>query len=751
MTNSRDEHINFREYFRVIIKRRWSIISVFAVIVVTVTINTFTAAPIYEAAARLIIDKENPNVVSIQEVMAVDSSGTDYYQTQYRIIESRTVARDVIKKLNLNESEEFFPGSKDGFISGIIASIKEFTVLLKNSVVALLKKEDTDHHKLTEDMSDYELVSGFIQRISVRPIRNSRLVDISFQGKDPVLVSKIVNTLALAYIDQNLETKLQAVKDAARWLHKRIDEERQKVEKAELALVKYKKDYDIITDFTSGVESVIAQKLAQLNIQGVEAESRRVEAETRYKQAVALKDTPEMLDSIPEVLNNELIKQIKSMEVDLYKRSSEMSKKYGRNHPKMVAIQSEFETLKKRKAYEVNRVVNSLSNEYRVAQAREQSIKEALVNQKNESLDLNQKAIEYGVLKREAESARQMYDLLVNRFKETSLTEDMKTGNIRIIDKAEIPKYSVKPRKKLNILLAVIAGMTAGLGVCFFLEYLDNTIKDPEDIKRYLDIPYLGLVPTFVVDDDNETSELVTVNDPKSTASEAYKGIRTSILFSSAESVPQAILFSSSSPREGKTITSVNLAVAMAQSGSRVIILDCDLRRPKMHKLLDVSRDIGMTNILVGGLELKEAIVSTKVPNLSVIPSGPVPPNPSEILGSNRMAEVIKNLRKDYDRIIIDSPPISAVTDAAVLTNTVDGLILVIRANDKSRDVIISSMEKLKTVNANVLGAVLNDVDTSRNSYYYYQYYYYYGDEGYSHGKKRKSLKNKNHFNDDLL
>jgi len=729
-----EENIDLRDYLRVILKRRWTVLTVFAIIVISVAIYTFTATPIYEAATRLVIERENPNVVSVEEVMAVDASGTDYYQTQYKIIESRTVAREVIRRLHLENSEEFFPRPKDDLLSNLKRSVVETVGSWKESITSLLKTEEEKGADASEEYeADTSLVSDFIKRITVGPIRNSRLVDVSFRAKDPLLAAKIANTLASAYIDQNLEIKLEAVQNAGKWLHTRIEEEREKVEKAEQGLLRYKEKHGIVTDFSSDVEQVTAQKLAQLNSQVVQAESRRVEAETRYNQALGLVGSPDMLDSIPEVLNNELIRQIKSMEVDLYKRMSELSKKYGQKHPQMVAIESELQTLQKRKAQEVDRVINSLRNEYRVTLAKEKSLKEALGKQKQEAIALNQKAVGYGGLQREADSARRMYEVLIKRFKETSLTEDMRTGNIRIIDKAEVPSDPVKPRKKLNLLMAVMLGLFAGIGLAFFFEYLDNTIKIPEDVKRHLKIPYLGPVPLFEVNGqgqprDGTRPELVTVLTPKSTASESYRGIRTSILFSSAESAPQVILVSSVGPAEGKTITTANLAITMAQYGSKVIVLDCDMRKPRMDKLLGVSRNEGMSNLLVGS---GANILHTSVPNLDVIPAGPIPPNPSEILGSARMAHLLGALRKRYTRVLIDSPPSTAVTDAVALSKAVDGIILVIRAGSTTREMAKNGVAQFDAVGAPMLGVVLNGVGVGRGSYYYYQYSYgYYGDEG---------------------
>jgi len=739
-----EEEINLRDYLHVIHKRKWTVLTVLAVIVATVTIHAFTATPIYEATARVIIEKENPNMVSFQEVMSVDAFGTDYYQTQYKIIESRTVAKEVIQRLGLNENEEFLPQQTDGLLFTLQQTLDSW----KNSIASLLRSEDADTAKssLNEEQGS-NLMEEFTDRIEVNPVRNSRLVDVGFKAKDPVLAAAIANVIADVYIDQNLETRINAVQDAVKWLYNRIEEERRKVEKAELALLRYKEKHSIVTDFSSDVEKITAQKLAQLNTQVVDAESKRVEAETRYKQAMALVDTPDMLDSIPEVLNNELIRQIKSMEVELYKRISELSKKYGQKHPKMVAIASELETLNTRKAQEVNRVIKSLKNEYLVALARENSLKSALAQQKEELLDLNQKAIDYGVLRREAEGAREMYEMLIKRFKEASITEDMKTGNIRVIDEAEVPESPIRPRKRLNILLAVILSLFIGIGLAFFFEYLDNTVKIPEDIREHIKIPYLGLTPLFSTNDKDElgrevSPELITSRNPMSTASESYRGIRTNIFFSSAEAVPHAILITSAGSQEGKTIVSSNLAVTMAQIGSPVIILDCDMRKPRVHKVFDIKNAHGVSNLLTGNGTVKEAINHTGIPHLDVIPCGPIPPNPAEMLGSRRMQMLLKALRKHYAYIIIDSPPSTAVTDAGVISKCVDGVILVVRAGYLPRDVIRNGLAQFEAVGSNILGAILNGVNMERDGYQYYQYYYsYYGTD--EEPKPRSRLRRK--------
>ncbi len=743
------ENIDLRDYLHVILKRKWTMITIFTVIVVTVAIKSYTAIPIYQATTRLIIEKENPNVLSIEEVMDIDASGTDYYQTQYKIIESRTVAREVIRRLNLNNSEEFFPKPKDNFLTGIKRTVREIINSYK-ALLTLFKTEKEDAAQEKEKSENYEegyemnsaLVSAFIGRINVSPIRNSRLVDISFQAKDPVLAKKNVNTLAMVYIAQNMDIKLKAAQHATKWLHGQIGEKRKNVEKAEQALLKYKQEQHIITDFTSDVEKITAQKLAELNTRVVDAQSARVEAETRYNQAAAMKGSADMLDSVPEVLNNQLIQQIKSMEAELYKRMAELSKKYGKKHPRMVAVESELRAVRKRKAQEIKRVINSLRNEYKVALAGENSLKKAFAEQKEETFGLNQKAIRYSVLRREAESARHMYDMLFNRFKEATLTEDMKIGNIRVVDRAEVPRSPVKPNKKRNILLAIIVGLAMGTGISFFLEYLDNTIKHAEDIEQYLNIPYLGTIPMFPAKNDSQNkpeNELITVGSLNSVVSAAYRDIRTNILFSSAEAKPQIILVSSAVPLEGKSITAANLAVTMAQAGSKVLIIDCDIRRPNIHKFFSINKDRGISNLLTGDYNAGSAIVHTKIPNLDVLASGSCVPNATDILGTKRLDDLLGALRKYYDNIIIDSPPSTLLADAVVLSKSVDGIIIVVRAADTAKKIVKAGAEKFLNVGAKILGTVLNGVVLSKYSHYY-RYPYYFSDE---HEGRNKRLRGK--------
>ncbi len=738
MENIREQELDIRSYLRVLRKRKWTIMTVFMLVVVIAAIQVFRATPIYRASGRMVIEKENPNIVSVQEVLSMDAASSEYFQTQFKIIESQSVAREVIRRLDLQNSLEFYPEPRDDLISRAQREVRSSIGLVKAWASAIMKSGDGEEEAEASAGNDIPLplIAAVIERIQVEPVRNSRLVDVGVEAADPRLAAQMANTVIRAYIDLNLETKLNATKDAVSWLTERIDEERAKVEMAENALLEYKQKHGIITNFSSERESMTAENLAGINSQVIEAESKRVEAETRYRQALKLAETPEFLDAIPEVMQNELVQEIKRMEVELLNRMTEFSKKYGKNHPRMVAIESELAELQKRKTLEAERIVNTLRNEYRLALAREQSLRGALNNQKAESLDMNKKAIQYGVLQRAAESSRQMYELLIKRFKETSLSEEMKAGNIRVIDEAPVPERPIKPDKKRNLMLAIVLGLFLGIGLAFLLEYMDNTIKIPEEIDEHLAIPYLGPVPAFDAKEagGEYSGELITANSPTASASESFRGIRTSILFSSPDHAPQVIAVTSAGPGEGKTLFAGNLAVTMARNDAKVLLVDCDLRRPRLHDLFNKEREPGLTGTLVGTRNFDEAVFPSGIPNMDVLFAGHIPPNPSELLASGKMRSFLEEMRKRYDRIIMDTPPVLSVTDPVALSTVVDGVIMVIRTAITPRPVIRGAVDRLRGVNAPILGAVLNAVNPRREGYYY-QYHYYYG---YGEDQKRR-------------
>jgi capsular exopolysaccharide synthesis family protein len=564
-------------------------------------------------------------------------------------------------------------------------------------------------------------LEAFARRIEVVPIRSSRLVDISVESADSQFAAEAANTVAKTYMDRNMLDRIDASQEAVRWLHKSLMEERGRVEGAEIKLQGYKEQHSILTDFTTGNESVTAQRMAELNSQVIQAESRRMEAETRYNQMNRAKEGS--LDAISEALTNTHLAAIKTAEVENQKKLAELSRKYIGGNPELAAARVESRTLQESKNNEIQKIVRSLRNEYEAALARETSLKASLARLKQDSHNLNKNAIEYHALKREAESAKQMYDLLLKRLNETVVAEDLKATNIRIIDRAVPSAISSRPEKAKILLLALLGGLVGGVALAFAREMLDNTIGSTEDIERIMELPCLSAVPAFRMN-GGSLPELVSLRSPRSAASEAFRSLRTGIQFSTAGRPPEVILVTGSSPSDGKTVTAVNLAVSQAQAGSSVLLIDCDLRRPRVHKALDVPREPGLTNILAGGASPESAISRTKVPNLDVIATGVTPPNPAELVGSRRMAEFLTEMRTRYDRVILDSPPLPAFTDAAVLSSLADGVVVVVRAGVTHKAHARLTVRHLRAVRAKILGTVLNAVKPSHDNYYYRHSYY---------------------------
>ncbi|MBD3305162.1 polysaccharide biosynthesis tyrosine autokinase [candidate division KSB3 bacterium] len=729
------DDFRIQDYLRIIKKRQWVIITFLTIVVISVTISSFLRAPVYKSTARILIEKETPNVLSFKEVLALDTADTDYYQTQYTILKSRTLARAVLEKLGMMEQARQDDDSSFS-VRGLLTSL----------ITALgLRQPPSESAQIRAREED--AINNFLNNIiTIEPIKGSRLVDVSALSTNPELATQIANTLVEVYIQQNLEAKLAASKDAVGWLADQLTIAQQKVADSETALQQYKEQHGIIS--FEDRQNIIMQKLSELNTAVNNARIKRIAIETQYKQIqeyLALDDTAptteavKKLETISQVINNPLIQQLKVELSNLETELSELRKKFRSKHPNVIALRSQIASVRERIDAEIQRIIGSITNEYELALAQEQEMTTALEDQKREALNLNQKAIAYGVLQRDVESNKRVYDALLQRTKETSVTEQLETSNIRIIDRATVPNYAIAPRKKLNIFLSMVVGLVLGTLLAFFFEYIDNSIKTPDDIKQYLDIPFLGFIPKVSsADQDNmavpkpklHPVDTVVAVAPKSTASEAYRSLRTNVMFSSLEHGP-IILVTSAGPTEGKSITVANLGITMAQSGSKTLIIDCDLRKPRMHKIFNLSdHERGLTDMIanLGTNGTKITVKRTKIPNLDLIPCGNTPPNPSELLSSERTRLLIQALSKKYDKILIDSPPVNVVTDPVILSQIVSGIIVIIRAGETGRDVIRRALDQLRDVKAQILGGVLNGVDVQRDNYYYYSYYnnYYY-------------------------
>lgn len=748
------EEVHLADYWRTIVKHRLLVFTCLLVVLTATLIYLFTTIPVYRGTTRILIERANPNILSAQEIFAIDPSGQDFYQTQYKVLESRAIARDVIGRLRLENYPEFRPAAKDGFLA--LAPVKWITDTLTDTISGLipaLEKEtppteggaflDKALSKMHPEQ-DAGIMSAFLKRLKITPVRNSRIVEINFESIDPRLAALTANTVAQAYSDWNLSLRIKSSQSASLFLDEQVKQAKQKMEASEQAIQQYREKYGLAimasrTESGKQTEDLSRQRLSQVSSQLMEATNRRIEAEVKYNKALELVKNPETADSIPEVAMSPVIITMKDKEVQLIRERTVKSGKFGPKHPEMVAINQELANLRTLKNQEVLSVVDSLKARYDIAMKQERALMQSLRISEGETISRDKIAIQFQMLQQESESNRQLYDLLLKRLKESSISEENRTVNIHIVDRAEVPTGPVWPKTTQGIVLALVLGLGLGIGSAFFAEYLDDTVKSPEDLEKRFSVPYLGSVPHFEIKSEKKGgSDLLVLDDPQSQIAEAYRGLRTGILFSTPDRSPVTILMTSATASEGKTISSTNVALVMARAGERTLLVDLDMRRPRLHRSLKVSNEQGISNILVGDGDWRSFVREVAMPNLHFIASGPIAPNPAELISSVRMKKLIQEWAAAYDRVIIDTAPIAAVTDPVLLSRLVDGTVILIHAGVTSRHIIASAIRQVQDVQGRILGAVLNDVDTRTGGYYYHYYKHYYYGEGARKKKTRK-------------
>lgn len=713
------ESHNLADYSRAIYKYRWPAIASFALIVGLTTVYTFTATPIYQGSVQLLIEPENPNVVSFKEVIEQTRGTDDYYQTQYRILQSRVVARKTLDSLDLWKKPPFGSVATEPSKWNIGNAIRKSGSWVKSFFMEPSRARTPDEVETAEQSA---AINTLLSNLDIVPVRNSRLVDVRYESEDPVIASHLANALAHAYIEQTLAIKYTASKDASDFLGSQMAEQRQKVQATEQALQKYREQNDALS--LEDRQNIVVQKLADLNAAVTRAKTERIQKQAAYDQLKSISATDATaLDTFPAIQSNTFIQQQKTDLANLQARYGQLSERLGERHQDIINIKAAIQQATTKLQAEINKVVQSVRNEYLAALSQEQSLTAALNQQKAEAQSMDRKAIDYGVLKREADSNRQMFDSLLQRAKETNISGELKSSNIRIVDVAETPRTPVSPNKKLNLTFAFVFGGLFSVGLALLLDRVDGRVRTPEEIQVAFGLPCLGFVPAIADKTDTVKKDyLLTDNVPPSFA-EAIRSLRTNVLFSSASSESRCLVVTSTAPGEGKTMTSVNLAIAIAQSGQRVLIIDADLRRPRVHSVFEQPQTPGLSNVIVGNAKAAEAVKKTQVPGFWVMPSGDIPPNPAELLGSKRFADLLRAFAGHFDWIIIDSPPVMAVTDAAVISHVTSGVLFVIAADQTSRTAAGQALEQLGNVGAKVLGAILNRVDLERNPYYYKRYY----------------------------
>jgi capsular exopolysaccharide synthesis family protein len=722
-----EKEINLRDYLRIIDKRRYVVLTFLIVVFTLALLRTLTATPLYTAATKVLIERSDTNpLMGGYHYVSYDP---EFLETQTQIIKSSAVGRKVVKLLSLDETHDAYFPAEDGAASlpGRLAGW--FGQLFETArKVAGVSNPPPEAKQLGEQEQRTARIESLARMISggidVEPVRESRIVNISFVSPNPEFATLIANSVAEAYIEELLEMRMASAGQTIKWMKAKADEERLKLEKAEQKLQQYMRDQDIVT--IEDRVAIIPQKMAELSSELTRAETARKEHEALY--AKVRDASPAEAETIPAVSGNPTVQSLRDQIIKAEQHIMELSKKYGPKHPVMKRARGDLNTLRGKKAQEIRRVVRSIKNEYDLARTKEEELHALLSRTKQEATNTNEKFIQYNILKREVEANRLLYDTLVQRMKEQSVTEQKQTVDVWVVEKAAPPRAPSAPNKMRNLLLAVVIGLFGGVGLAFFLEYLDHSVKTAEDAEERLRKPVLGMVP--LLKDGNTDIEKIVKEAPGSVPAENYKAIRTSVLLSSAEKPPQSILVTSMAPEDGKTATAVNLAAAIAQSEKKVLLIDADLRRPRIHRIFGLVNQRGLSSYLAGASEMK-ILSKSSVNNLNILTAGPVPPNPSELLSSYRMGDLLRNVLKQYDFVLLDSPPIMTVTDSLVLSKIVEGTIMVVRSGRSTYDTVARGIKSLQDLNAHLLGLVINGLDIKKRAYYYDKYYAYgYGDNG---------------------
>lgn len=691
-------------------------LSVFVLATAVLMIQGYTSEQRYQAVARLLIEDERstaiPGLTSPENAYYEDPE--PYYQTQYKILKGRDLTRRVVRKLNLQSVPEF-----NGTLAAPSSPATWFEDV-KFYVTALFSRQElppVEPPKPDETADESALVGAFISRVSVDPVRGSRLVDISFTSLDPEFAAKAINTLADEYVDQNLNLKLQTTQNMIEWLDRELASQQKKVEDSERALAEYRAKENALS--FDDKQNIVLARLNQLNDAVTKAKTMRVQKEVAYNQLRVLPPGA-TLDSIPAIGQNPSVQGLKTKVADLQSERARLLERYGEKHPQVLNINASLHDTQRQLETETARAAQTLRNEYETANLEEQTYARNLEAAKADAMDMNRKSIGYSVMEREAQSNRQVYEALLQREKELRVASNSRSNNVRITDRAEVPKSPLAPAGRRTWLMSIMIGLVLAVGVAFGLDYMNDTIKTPEDVARRLGLPFLGVVPSI----RGEKHPVLASSHVPHDFGEAFRALRTALLARYPGAGTKIVVFTSAQPLEGKTTTAVNVAIALAYGGSRVLLVDADMRRPGMHRLLRLVNERGLSQVLAGQARVRDVIQRTVDPNLLAITAGPPPHNPSELLTSERMKTLLTNLEHGpFDWIIIDTPPVLAVTDAVVLAPAVSGVAFVIGAEMTRRRLAERAVETLNATQPKQMAIILNRVDFARNKYYYSRYY----------------------------
>jgi succinoglycan biosynthesis transport protein ExoP len=751
--------IHLLDYWKVLIKRWWIVLATLIAFVSVTAFTTWHQPPVYRASLKLQIDNEAPSILPFRDVNEFAYVNTDeYLKTQFEALTSRTLATRVIHAMNLEKDPRFIRKADPSPIDRLLSRVRRAIPLHSSSTPPAKSPENPKYARTFSPFADVLLSS-----MAVNPVKDSSVVIVNCDAPDPALAADILNTLAAEYIQMNFETKYKSTIMASDFLAKQLIDIKAQVEKSEQQMVQFGQTHNI---YSLGENAnVIMQKLADLNTTLTQAQAERIQRESAWKIA---QESPK--DELPDALSTTDIKALEATVASLQQQYAKLRAVYKPAWWEVKEVAGQLETAEKQLAQLREARLKDVGTAYQTALRREKLLSEAVKAQKAEADILNQYSIQYNILKQEVASKKQLYNDMLQRMGEAGITAGLKSNNIHVVDAAVPPGVPILPDKRGNITKALLSGLVFGIVLAFFFEYVgsyfDRSLKTPDDVDRFVHLPFLGLIPStrsfshsgrrrllaFSLKAERDHSgrigstgrngtlniELITLWNTRSLISEAYRHLRTSILLSSnGQNRIKTIAVTSSKRGEGKTNTCVNLAVTLAQANKKVLLMDCDLRNPKIHRILQLTNRDGVSSFLSNETKpLQHLIVPTSIPGLFVLTSGQMPPNPSELIGSPMMKKCLGILSQHFDHILIDTPPLLAVTDGSIIANIVDGVILVIRGGDTTREAILRSKYLLNCAHARIIGTMLNNVDMHACDHSYYSRYFYdYDIEGADDGE----------------
>ncbi|MGE0864961.1 MAG: GumC family protein [Vicinamibacterales bacterium] len=715
LSPEREPHVLDR--LSVIYRYRWASITVFALVVGWMMVDSYTQIPTYRAQARVLIEDPMADLSTPADMLRnMPSQDPEIYmETQLRIMRGRDLGQRVAKKLDLTKAPEFNGrGPTPTPLAQGIALVKYYAMWPYRLVVSSPAPLPDLLAPQSGPLAARDHADALVARLNVGLVRGSQLVDLTYDSSDPVFAAQAVNAFAEEYVLQNLALKVEALENSAEWLTGEVARQQRLVQESERALAQYREKQD--AGALDSSQNIVVARLTQVNEQLTTARANRIQKEGIWKQIQA---AGQDVESISSVIANPFIQNLKGQVTQLQQDKARTSERYGQKHPEFLKITSQLANAERQLENEMKKVVINAKSDYDAAVTQERVLQQALNDSKVAATELGRKGVDYSVLQREAESNREIYNQLLTREKELRVVANSRTNNVRVVERAQVPGAPFTPNHRSDWMYALIFGLVLGIGVAVGIDYLDDTVKTPEDVTRRLKLRFLGLVPSV----PGLSHPLISGPVPHDFG-EAYRSIRTALTSQVAAPGAQVVLVCSSQPLEGKTTTSVNIAMALAVGGSRVLLIDADMRRPSVHKALRMTNDRGLSQLLAGQARMREVVQRTHDPNLLTITAGRTPANPSELLASDRMRALITGLETGpFDWIIIDTPPVLAVTDAVIIAPLVSAVVFVIGSEMTRWRLAERAIETMLSSNPRKVLAVLNKVDFGRNRYYYSRYY----------------------------